>query len=79
MTKYASIWNEIKRTGKVTIAVRTGAASTDIQGVLRTKSAENTARRGVGLSTWSKLVITKEPGAGDQLRITLELLYSSQL
>ncbi len=79
MTKYADLWNEIKQTGKVDFTVSKDIAPTVIHGVLRTKSAENVARRNVGLIGWSKLVIEQTELSATHIRVHMRLLYSTAL
>jgi hypothetical protein len=60
--KYAPIWKTIKASpsGEAEVTVHKDVAETVIQGLKRTKSAENVTRSKVGLIPWSKLVIEKE-------------------
>lgn len=79
MRKYNATWNEIKRTGKAQVVVSSEAARTVINGIKLAKTTENVARRQVGLVGWSKLVIKQERLSATRVKITLELLYSTQL
>lgn len=81
MTKYADLWGAIKETGKVEITVSRDIAPTVIHGVLRVKSAENVARKRVGLIGWSKLVIVRDeiPDKPTHMKVTMSLLYNTAL
>lgn len=80
MTSYVSLWNTIKTTGLVEFTVNRDRAETVIMGVKKAKSAENTARRRVlGRIGWSKLVITKVELSPTHIRVTMKLLYDTNL
>ena len=80
MTSYVSLWSTIKTTGLVEFTVNRDRAETVIQGVKKAKSAENTARRRVfGRIGWSKLVITKTELSATHIRVTMKLLYDTNL
>ena len=79
MSRYYEIWNEIKRAEQCVFTISKAEAPTVIQGVLRTKSAENVARRAAGKVGWSKLSIKKEEISETHLRVTLALIYSTYL
>lgn len=75
--KYQTIWNEIKHNKKAEITISKDLAPTVIQGVKRTKSAENVGRSEVGLVRYSKLVIEQEvlSERTGMLKVTFSLLY----
>lgn len=81
--RYAPIWNAIKSSpeGKAEITVPETEMETVIQGVKRTKSAENVSRSAVGLVPWSKLVIRKEmiSATTRMFKVTFQLLYDTRL
>lgn len=80
--KYALIWKAIKSSEKLEaeITVHEDILETTIQGVKRTKSAENVTRSAVGLIPWSKLVIEKEKISGRGVwRVKFKLLYDTRL
>lgn len=79
--KYREIWNTIKVEQQAVITVSKHSAPTVIQGVKRTKCAENAHRASVGLVPWSKLVITKEVISErlDLIRVTFKLLYDTRV
>ena len=79
MSKYDSIWGEIKEKGYVEITVSKEGSRTIEQGVLRVKTAENTARRMAGLIGWSKLVIYRTSLSPTRLKIRFSLLYRTDL
>lgn len=81
--KYASIWKAIKAAPDrtVEIVVHKNIAETTLQGVKRTKSAENVTRSAVGLVPYSKLVVKQEmlSERTGMVKITLKLLYDTRL
>lgn len=81
--KYASIWNEIKANSVASVTVSRDLAPTLIQGVKRTKCAENAGRSGLGagLIPWAPLVIEKEllSERTGMMRVTFRLEYSTTL
>jgi hypothetical protein len=79
--KYATIWKEIKKNTFAEIVVHESIAPTVLQGIKRTKSAENVTRSAVGLIPWSKLVVEQEllSGRTRMVKITLRLLYDTRL
>lgn len=78
--KYQEIWDTIKANRKAEITVSESYAPTVIQGVKRTKCAENSTRSLAGLVPWSKLVIRKEElDKRGTLKVTFELLYDTRL
>ena len=79
MSRYDIIWNEIKQTGRAQVTVSKEAARSIENGVKRVKTAENVARRRVGLVGWSKLVVTRYEISSTHLRIEFELLYLTAL
>lgn len=79
MTKYASIWNEIKQTGEVEFTVNRKIAATTIQGIYRTKSAENAVRKQMGLMGWSKLLTTKREISATHIVVHMKLVYATAL
>lgn len=79
MYKYQPIWNTIKATNKAEVTVSKDYAPTVIQGVKRTKSAENASRIQMGLVGYSPLTIKQEKLSEKMIKITFELLYSTQL
>lgn len=80
--KYQSIWNAIKSSdkGEAEITVHKSILETTIQGVKRTKSAENATRSAVGLVPWSKLVIEKEllSAKTEMFKVRFRLLYDTR-
>lgn len=79
--KYQEIWDTIKRDLKAEVTVGPDLAPTLIQGVKRTKCAENSTRSMVGLIPFSRLkvkreVISKTTG---MLKVTFELIYDNRL
>jgi len=79
--KYQEIWQAIKTNMQAEITVSRDMAPTLIQGVKRTKCADNVHRSGVGLVPWSKLVIEKEllSERTQMMKITFRLLYDSRV
>lgn len=81
--KYQEIWDRIKKSldGSVEITVHEDILPTVVQGVKRTKSAENVSRPLVGLVRFSKLVITKELLSKDRRlwKVKFKLLYDTRL
>jgi hypothetical protein len=73
--KYSSIWKKIKDDGAVEFTVHKDMAATVIQGVLRTKSAENVVRKKAGLIGWSELVITRTSISSSHLKVRMALQY----
>lgn len=79
--KYQEIWDTIKRDLKADVVVGPDLAPTLIQGVKRTKCAENSTRSMLGLIPYSRMRI-KQQKLSDrtgQLKITFELIYDSRL
>ena len=79
MRKYDAVWMQLKQAGKVEITVSKSAARRVLNGIKSAKTAENVARRRVGLVGWSKLVIEEESISATQLKITLSFLYQTKL
>lgn len=79
MKKYDAVWNEIKHVGWAEVTVSKEASRRILNGIKLAKTTENVARRQAGLVGWSKLVITKSVISSTQLKIRLELLYSTRL
>lgn len=79
MSRYQSVWNAIKKTGRAEFTVHKDIAPTVIQGIKVTKSAENVARRKVGFVGWSKLVIKEERISEHHVKVTMTLLYDTNL
>lgn len=77
--RYQPIWDTLKKTGKADITVSLDAARTVENGVKELKTAENVARRKVGLIGWSKLVITREKLSDTHVKISFRFLYSTAL
>lgn len=79
--KYQQIWHTIKVEQKAVITVHKSVVATVVQGVKRTKCAENAHRSSVGLIPWSKLQITKEllSDRTGMMRITFALLYDTRV
>jgi len=65
----------------VEITIHEDLMETVIQGVKRTKSAENVSRSKVGLVPWSKLVIEKELLSQHtrMMKVKFRLLYDTRL
>lgn len=79
--KYQALWDEIKRNRTAEITLSRELAPTVIQGVKRTKSAENVGRSEVGLIRYSKLVIEKEllSERTGRIKVKFKLLYDTRL
>lgn len=81
--KYTSIWQEIKANQAATVTVSRENAATLIQGVKRTKCAENAGRGklGAGLIPWSKLEIETEllSERTGMLKVTFRLIYNTRV
>jgi len=79
--KYQEVWDTIKAELYAEVTVSEDYASTLIQGVKRTKCAENAHRSSVGLIPWSKLVIHKELLSTTRklVKIRFELLYDTRI
>ena len=79
--KYAEIWNRIKQNQSVEIVLHRDIAPTVIQGLKRTKCAENVGRSSVGLIPWSKLVVKKEvlSEKTGMIKVTFSLLYDTRV
>lgn len=80
MLKYQAIWNEIKLKRCAEFTVHESIAETVLQGVKRTKSAENATRSAVGLVPYSKLVVEKEmiSERTGMMKFKLSLLYDTR-
>ena len=79
--KYQEVWDTIKAELHAEVTVSKAYAPTLIQGVKRTKCAENAHRSSVGLIPWSKLVIQQEI-ISDTLKlvkIRFKLLYDTRV
>jgi hypothetical protein len=79
MSQYDIIWDQIKTTGSAEVTVSKDFARTLENGVKRTKTAENVARRMAGLVGWSKLVVTRTTLSPTHIKIRFELLYLTAL
>lgn len=79
MTKYATLWKEIKETGEVEFTVNKSIAPTVIQGVYRTKSAENAVRKKLGYIGWSKLKTTQRTISATHVIVHMKLVYGTAL
>jgi hypothetical protein len=79
MSQYDPIWDQIKNTGSAEVTVSKDFARTLEQGVKRVKTAENVARRMVGLVGWSKLIVTRTSLSETKMKIRFELLYLTAL
>lgn len=81
--KYQAIWNAIKSShpAEVEITIHEDLMETVLQGVKRTKSAENVSRAAVGLIPWSKLVIEKKLLSVHtrMMKVKFKLLYDTRL
>jgi len=81
--KYITIWKQLKSSmpPEVEITIHEDLMETVIQGVKRTKSAENVSRAAVGLVPWSKLVIEKELLSVNtrMMKVRFKLLYDTRL
>lgn len=78
---YQEIWDTIKAELRAEITVSKDYAPTVIQGVKRTKCAENAHRSSVGLIPWSKLVISQEVLSETlgKVKVTFRLLYDTRI
>lgn len=76
---YGPIWKQIKLTTCAEVTVHVNKVATLIQGVKRTKAAENATRSMVGLIPWSRLVITKEKLSASHVKVTFKLFYDTRL
>lgn len=78
---YQDIWDTIKTELHAEITVHKDHAPTVIQGVKRTKCAENAHRSSVGLIPWSKLVIRQETLSETlgMIKVTFKLLYDTRI
>ena len=79
MSQYDAVWHTIKLTGKAEVTVSKAFIRTLENGVKRIKTAENVARRQVGLVGWSKLVVTRERLSATHIKVTFSLLYRTDL
>lgn len=77
--KYTAIWQQIKQHGYAEITVSAGYAATVIQGVKRTKSIENTARRLTSKIGWSKLMVTTTKLSDHRTKVRFQLIYPTNL
>lgn len=79
--KYQEIWDEIKKNLKADVTVGPTYAPTLIQGVKRTKCAENSTRALVGLIPYSRMRITQEVLSEKTgvIKVTFELIYDNRL
>lgn len=79
--KYSAVWQEIKINHVASVTVSRVNAATLVQGVKRTKCAENAGRSKLGLIPWAKLEIEKEllSERTGMMRITFKLQYSTYL
>ena len=78
---YQEIWETIKVELQAEITVSKDRAPTVIQGVKRTKCAENAHRSSVGLIPWSKLIIAQEllSQRTGMVKVTFKLLYDTRI
>lgn len=79
--KYGNIWAKVKRDMKAEVTTSMDNAATLIQGVRRTKSAENCGRRMGGKIPYSKMTVKQEVISQERrlVKITFELMYEFQL
>lgn len=78
--KYAEIWNTIKINQSAEIVLHRNIVATVIQGVKRTKCAENIGRSSVGLIPWSKLVVKQEVLSDrGMVKVSFQLLYDTRV
>lgn len=77
--QYKQIWNKIKTNLKAEVTVSKEYAPTLIQGVIRTKCADNVGRHGVGLISFARMKIKREEISGTMLKVTFELGYDSRI
>lgn len=79
--KYQEVWNTIKSELQAEVTVSKDYAPTLIQGVKRTKCAENAHRSSVGLIPWSKLVIQQELISETRklVKVRFKLLYDTRI
>lgn len=81
--KYVTIWKTIKHSDecKAEVTVHKDSVETVIQGVKRTKAAENVTRSAVGLIPFSKLVIEKQllSERTGMMLVKFKLLYDTRL
>lgn len=75
--RYASIWSQLKKTGKAIVRCKPAKIRTIVQGVKKVKSTENTINRSLGLKTYGELEIKRFPDKGEihfrqTLRATVE-------
>jgi len=79
--KYQEIWNTIKRDLKADVVVGPELAPTLIQGVKRTKCAENATRSMMGQIPYSKLKIRQETlsQTTGAIKVSFELIYDNRI
>lgn len=79
--KYQEIWDTIKANKCAEIVLHRSLVATTVQGVKRTKSAENVSRPLMGQVPYSKLVIKQEvlSERTGQVKVRFELLYDTRL
>lgn len=76
---YHKIWNAIKQHGMAEVTVSHANVRPVLNGIKRVKTAENVARRLAGLVGWSKLTITQTKLSDKYVKITVSLLYRTDL
>lgn len=81
MYKYQLIWDAIKLNRYAEVTIGRDVLDTVIQGVKRTKCAENSTRSQAGLIPWSKMKITKEllSERTGMWKVRFELVYDTRL
>lgn len=77
--KYTAAWNTIKQEGKLELTVQVNHLAAVEFGILRAKSRENTARRAMGLSGYSKLTIDRTVISPELTKISFALSHDDRL
>lgn len=78
-SKYAVIWNTLKKAETVQVTVSKDNAHNVIYGVKREKFKENVPRKLAGLPYWGKLIIKRESISDTHERVTFSFGYSINL
>lgn len=78
---YQPIWEAIKANRFAEVTIGRDVVDTVIQGVKRTKCAENSTRANAGLIPWSRMKITKEllSERTGMWKVKFELIYDTRL